>query len=484
MDKAPDHRKSGFLSRRLRILSFLSLILLFQGFQIPGFCQKKTRLVFTGDILLSRNVAREIIHSKVSPWVHLLPDLRPADFIFGNLEGAIADPSSGNSHDSASSLVFGIPPSFVPYLDEAGFTALSTENNHSMDLGIAGKERTRRLLHDSGIETVSFENSPRFFNIGGTVIAMVAINLIGDKDNGCQKIPSVALSQKMRLAKNLANLVVVSIHWGSELLDWPDMNQRNTAKWLISNGADMIIGHHPHVIQAPVTIDGKPVFFSLGNHLFDQKYPATKEGLMVDCTIENGRLSYQCLKTHTASRSFFPVMPDQLPSDTGSFSLRGNMKIAGIFVRALPSSDLPAENVALEGIFDGKQLWHTKPMSMVSAEVAKLDGKNDFMMTLERHYSNLDGENGLRPYVYSVVRSGLNAKWRGSALAWPLLDAFVIPGHEGLLCALHRNDSFINPDPAGIGTRTAVYRWNGFGFSGVDEEKVCAECAKLLFPTN
>jgi len=55
--------------------------------------------------------------------------------------------------------------------------------------------------------------------------------------------------------------------------------------------ADIIIGSHPHVIQQPEIVEGKPVFFSLGNHLFDQKYPATKEGLIVDIRIRDGFLN-------------------------------------------------------------------------------------------------------------------------------------------------------------------------------------------------
>jgi poly-gamma-glutamate capsule biosynthesis protein CapA/YwtB (metallophosphatase superfamily) len=53
----------------------------------------------------------------------------------------------------------------------------------------------------------------------------------------------------MRLACSLANIVIVSIHWGGELLDWPNKVQRETASWLIKNGADLIIGSHPHVIK-------------------------------------------------------------------------------------------------------------------------------------------------------------------------------------------------------------------------------------------
>jgi poly-gamma-glutamate synthesis protein (capsule biosynthesis protein) len=91
----------------------------------------------------------------------------------------------------------------------------------------------------------------------------------------------------------------------------------------------------------------------------------------------------------------------------------------------------------------------------------------------------MDLENGIRPYVYFIGKDELNAKWRGSALAWPLLDAVIMPGKEQYLCAIHRGDSFINQDEKSTQVRVALYRWNGFGFSGVNDNKICIECEQL-----
>jgi poly-gamma-glutamate synthesis protein (capsule biosynthesis protein) len=88
----------------------------------------------------------------------------------------------------------------------------------------------------------------------------------------------------------------------------------------------------------------------------------------------------------------------------------------------------------------------------------------------------MDGEVALRPHVYDVDDRGLVARWRGTALAWPLLDAIV--DADGNLCALHRGDSFIQPDPHVTTTRTMRYRWNGFGFSAAADST--AGCARLI----
>jgi hypothetical protein len=331
-------------------------------------------------------------------------------------------------------------------------------------------------LTGTGINAIDFENSPQFFRYEETVIAIIAVNLIPGQDKKSQVIPSIPLSQKIRLAKNLSNFVIISIHWGSELLEWPNNDQRAAAQWLIHQGADMIIGHHPHVIQKPEIIEGKPVFFSLGNHVFDQKYPGTKEGLIVDCSIKDGILSYKCLKTHTAQNSFYPELVDDSFLDTGSIAIRATTNVSGISVQAAPTYGMPPGELSLEAFLDGKRIWHTKPMPIVSIEVAKLDGENDYILSLEMHYSNMDRETGLRPYVYSVTRNGLISRWRGSALAWPLLDAVIIPGKTQYLCAIHRGDSFINPDDKNNQVRVAAYQWNGFGFSGVGDKLICFEC--------
>jgi poly-gamma-glutamate synthesis protein (capsule biosynthesis protein) len=288
------------------------------------------------------------------------------------------------------------------------------------------------------------------------------------------------LRQKLRLARNLANLVVVNVHWGSELLDWPNTSQREGAEWLVRHGADLIIGHHPHVVQPPEMIAGKPVFFSLGNHLFDQKYLATKEGLIADCRINRGVLHCQGLTTHTAKNSFFPEPVEVQQYGLQPIRLGESIHVSGLLLRPVNASGSDKGEVRLEGMNNGKRLWQTRPIRLAAIAAARLDGKSEFLFTLEWHYSPIDGEIGLRPYVYSVTEQGLVARWRGSALAWPLLDAILLADDETILCGLHRGDSFIDLQPGSKRVRVAAYRWNGFGFSGVDDSAVNEKCRQCL----
>jgi hypothetical protein len=123
---------------------------------------------------------------------------------------------------------------------------------------------------------------------------------------------------------------------------------------------------------------------------------------------------------------------------------------------------------------------NTHPMSIISIEAGKLDGENEYLFTIEKHYSRLDGEISPRPYVYASDNYGLIDKWRGSALAWPLLDAIISPDDNTVLCALHRGDSFMTIEKDLTNKRVAAYRWNGFGFTGISDSILCESCNKLF----
>jgi poly-gamma-glutamate synthesis protein (capsule biosynthesis protein) len=309
------------------------------------------------------------------------------------------------------------------------------------------------------------------------VISLVSLNIVFCRDSSKNSIPSIEVAQKLRLAKSLSNIVIVSIHWGSELLEWPNHKQRETASWLIKNGADLIIGSHPHVVQKPEIIDGKPVFFSLGNHLFDQKYPATKEGLIADIRIKDGKFRCAGIITHTKPNSFYPEIINSMnyPFAPVSFNITP-LCINTYKLKPVSVTDNKGNRIVLQAFRDDKMVWQTNPMSIISVSKARFDDANEYLFALEKHYSSLDREMNVRPYVYGMDNRGLIARWRGSALAWPLIDAQISPEDNTVLCALHRGDSFIQPDKATKSRRVAAYRWNGFGFKGLPDSTACKLC--------
>ena len=263
----------------------------------------QVRLLFTGDILLSRGVQRELQHRRRSPWIACQRLFHDVDWVGGNFEGAIGPAAQCVT---SAGPCFAARESDVELLKSAGFRALTTENNHAGDLGSTGRKQTRQAFQHAGLLAVDFENSPQFIELAKFEIALVAITTIPAADGRVQEVPSEVVLEKLRLARLRANIVVVSIHWGNELVPWPSSTQRKQAAWLVEHGADLVLGHHPHVLQRPECIAGSPVFFSLGNHVFDQANPRTKEGLIADCRLNQGRLHCQGIRTQTGPGTSVP----------------------------------------------------------------------------------------------------------------------------------------------------------------------------------
>jgi Bacterial capsule synthesis protein PGA_cap len=451
------------------------------------------RILFTGDILLSRQVAREIdARGGVSPWSDIGDAFKDADFVFGNLEGAV-----GNVDDCQppKELCFAVSPRLVTLLRQAGFTAAGTANNHSGDLGAAGREATRKTLEMAGVAAVGSNQSPAFFRLGGYTVGLVNLSLVPGRDGTVDTVPSWQAARALQLARALADWVVVSVHWGKELADWVVPEQETGALWLVAHGADVIVGSHPHVIQPAECVNGRPVFYSLGNHVFDQKYPMTKRGLIAECKAETdiagaGVLTCGGLGTETPVNSSFPrmskktdVASDAAPSQC-PVRVQRRPTVAGQTLRPrISGHDVVSGLLVLEGVSEDSDrvLWRSAARSLLRIESGHLAADRPAVLfTIERHLSPIDDEDGPRPYVYDVTPHGLVARWRGSALAWPLLDATLITdaADRAYVCALHRGDSFIMLDdkhPAS--PHTQVYAWNGFGFSGVTDKELTSRCA-------
>jgi len=333
---------------------------------------------------------------------------------------------------------------------------------------------------------VGFEDSPLFRVIDGRAVAFVAMTLIPGKDGRAQTLPGLAEGRKLRFARAFAERVIVFMHWGGELRDWPWEDQIAGARWLASRGADLILGAHPHVVQPDTCVAGIPVFYSLGNHLFDQKYPDTRHGEVADCRLEAKGFVCRSRKTEAEADGFFPRPPDAYGADNAASLLHCADSVPVrphplAIVESIWRNDTAYLEWSRPGAEGRRVRWSTPASELLCASPFRLRGDSgEYLFALERHYSSLDRETAPRPYVYRLGPAGPVAKWRGSGLAWPLLDATPLPSEPGVLCALHRGDSFLVPDPTVRTTRVAAYRWNGFGFSLAADGALVKACRAEL----
>jgi len=426
--------------------------------------------------MLSRLVTQEAERTGTPPWINIRPSLEFFDYLIANFEGAVGesaklDPTKNNP------LRFFISKELLLSWGTFPFQGVALENNHILDLGPEGKVETIQFFKSQGVDIFTWEKSPTVIEVKGRKIAVIPINTIINRDEALElKHKLELIPQKISLAKTSAELVVISIHWGYELRDWPDKDMIESGRWFIDLGADMVVGHHPHVIIPPEVYKNRPIFYSLGNFIFDQKYKTTKQGLIAACRIQGNRVSFE---THTVSTPYNSSFPQSIASnDTpvedlteAEFRLnKKKLKFHDLIVNLDKTKNLGESIIS---IVKKKNIrWQSPPLPVLSVFKTRLRPELDeeILILLLGMYSPLDRETAPRVYVYSVTEHGLKALWRGSALAWPLVDAFPIEsGGIDYLCALHRGDSFLMLDPATSERKLNYYIWNGFGFNLKEE---------------
>lgn len=223
-----------------------------------------------------------------------------ADVFFGNLEG----PIHGKGYESGTSVIFGFNEDTAPLLKKFGFDILSIANNHTLNQGRKGFESTVTNLNNVGISpcghpTEVSENSVVYKTFGeGKSLKEIAFVCLDDVTAKLDVSKAVSLIEKVDLE---VDFTVVSIHWGVEYSHTPHTRKQvEPAYKFVDAGADAIIGHHPHVVQPFEIYNGVPIFYSLGNFIFDQYWASyTQEQLGVGIVLGDGFTRFYLFPMHS-----------------------------------------------------------------------------------------------------------------------------------------------------------------------------------------
>lgn len=293
------------MNKRLRILLLFALPAIWP--QISGEAKKKATNSITlkavGDIVPGTLYPERRVPAK--PYEELFAPIQEylsgADLLFGNFESTLTNFSTTSKNTSSKHVfAFRTPPETAKVLKKAGFDVLSTANNHSGDFGERGFKDTMQNLKAAGIHPVGRKGQIEYVKVQGVSFAFIAFSYLRSHNNVKD---FDALRELVREARSQAKIIVISCHWGGEgekFLHTKNQteifyseNRGNLpafAHAAIDAGADLILGHGPHVVRALELYKGRLVVYSLGNFIgYGALSSRGKTGLTLVLNITLGR---------------------------------------------------------------------------------------------------------------------------------------------------------------------------------------------------
>ncbi len=279
---------------------------------------KKTTIMFVGDIMLDRNVKNSVVKNFGGDFSKLFEHatyLRAPDITFANLEGPVSD----RGQDKRNLYSFRMDPEVIPVLKDAGFDIFSFANNHVGDWGREAFDDTRARLTREGLrytgagDTKQAAATPTIIEKNGTRFGFLGFTDVGpewlaatDTSGGILLASDPDFNAIIQNAAREVDVLITSFHWGVEYIEHT-ARQTDLAHRAIDNGATLVVGHHPHVMEATEDYRGGYIVYSLGNYIFDQAFSdETMEGMVFSATFNGDRIEHVDQNVHRLNRFFQP----------------------------------------------------------------------------------------------------------------------------------------------------------------------------------
>ena len=253
-----------------------------------------------GDILMDGSVKTYINKNGFNyPWDNVREYFQNDDITIGNLETSITNKGTKWPNKQFN---FRSNPKNIKAMEEAGVDIVSLSNNHSLDYGYDGLIDTLKHIDNSKIKRVGAGYNKKDA-IKGTVVERNGITvgvlgfsrvvpdvkwyasgkragLVGAYDPHVQEV-----LDRVKEMKEEVDILVLAIHWGVERSDTPRKQEMDLAKKLVDSGVDIVMGHHPHVLQGIEIYKGKPIFYSLGNFVFGTSSELTSNTMIAQVNL-------------------------------------------------------------------------------------------------------------------------------------------------------------------------------------------------------
>jgi len=267
----------------------------------PAGTEPEAVLVFLGDVVPGRSMEAQLARfGPAYPWQGLAPLLREADLALANLECVL----STQGRPMAKQYVIRAHPAWGQTLVEAGIDVVTLANNHALDYGPEALDETLSTLQRLGIPTVgaglSAEEArrPALFTLNGIRVAV--LGYAAARWDGSADVPATdriawaepeRVQADIRAVRDQVDVVVVLLHAGTEYARTPSADQVAVARAAIDAGADLVVGHHPHVTQTVERYGRGLIVYSLGDALFDIPRQAAMQGDLLRVHVTRAGLS-------------------------------------------------------------------------------------------------------------------------------------------------------------------------------------------------
>lgn len=280
-----------------------------------------------GDVMLDRGVEYMIEKEGGGdfkfPFLKIAEDLKEADILFGNLEGPISE----RGIKVGSIYSFRSNPKVVEGLNYVGFDVLSLANNHMFDYGREALEDTMSILKENNIDYIGAGfNDKESFSLNIKKVKNVRIGFMaftdlgssnwraGEENSGMSWIREEdieKIKEDIRKAKEKVDVLIISLHSGNEYEINPTVFQEEFSQSCIEAGADIILGHHPHVVQKIEKYQNGWIVYSLGNFVFDQFFSEeTMKGVLLEIVVINGKINKVNSKEVEISQFYQPYLTE------------------------------------------------------------------------------------------------------------------------------------------------------------------------------
>ena len=330
--------------KRILLVVLIVLLIMAAAFTMLGFksnnplaeslkAKENASMAVTGDVMFARNMPG-VLSMDSSPFEGVSNVTSNVDLLLINFENA----ATASENALKGDVPLKCDPSYVPLAKANENTVASLANNHAFDYGIDGMRDTVSNLEAAGItpigagENESDAHSPVVKEVNGRKITILnymdsnnfaeygydVMPYANGSSAGYSAYDSKVAQKQIADARNDSDLIVAYMHYGNEYSTSPNEDQTKMSHELIDYGADVVIGSHPHVPQGIEMYNGKPIFYSLGNFIFDQSNEDTHVAYFVEIDLVGNTGECTVYPIHISN-----YLPQFMDADEGNSLLSG-----------------------------------------------------------------------------------------------------------------------------------------------------------------